>query len=263
MGKTGHQSSKVYLRSATVLLMAFFFLLFVSCGGGSNSTPPNTGPLSLSSSTLQFAYTINQQANPAPQNIQVTSTSGTDMAFSATTDVVNPNWLDVLPNNGNTPGTITVTALPKNLNKGTYTGHVIVTGTNSRATATVTLTVTSTTDPMMDVSPTSLSFTAVQGGSDPSPQLFSVKNDNPSSTPSDLQFTLASSTDSGGNWLGACVRSVGDGSTCQNTGVATTSVSVEPHIGSLAPGTYTGKVTVSASSTVNSPTTVNVTLTVQ
>jgi hypothetical protein len=283
MGKTGIQSSKLYLRSTALLFLIFISFLMVSCGGGGSSAPPDTGSLSLSSKTLSFSYTIHAAAVPAPQTIQVSSTSGSEMDFSATTDTSNPTWMTVLPDNGtapsaapvgdcavnpppsNCPGVLTVTVSPKNLGAGKYTGHVIALGSGSRATATVTLTVASTTDPIMDVSPTSLSFTAVEGGSDPQPQLFQVKDDNAITDNVDLQFSLSTATDSGNGWLGACVRST-EGAPCNSTGVVTTSVSVEPHVGSLAPGTYTGKVTVTAASvmsgTINSPSTVDVTLTV-
>jgi len=256
MGKTGLQSLKVHLRFTALVVIALLVAFSVSCGGGSKSIPPNTGTLALSmadgtaASTLTFNYIIDDSVKPAPVTLNVTNgTSGTDVVdFTATTDVYNPNWLSVLPNNGTTPGTITVTALPLNLSKGKYTGHVIVLGPSSRVTLTVTLNVISTTKPIMDISPTSLSFTAVQGGSDPPANLFSVKNDNPSSDPALMQFSL--STDS--PWLEASSQS----------SVATTSVTVQPHVGSLAPGTYTGKVTVTAPDAYTTTATVNVTFTV-
>jgi hypothetical protein len=255
MGKTGIQSSRVYLHFAVPVVIVFLIAVSVSCGGGSGkSTPANTGTLALTTSDggdgskLTFNYMIDDTVKPSPVTLNVKSTSGSDVDFSATTDVANPNWLSVLPNNGTTPGTITVTPLPSNLGKGVYTGHVIVTGPGSRVTSTVVLTVQSTTKPILDVSPTSLSFTAVQGGSDPPANLFSVKNDNPTSDPSQMQFSL--STDSA--WLEASSQS----------NVSTTSVTVQPHVGSLAQGTYTGKVTVTAPDAVTTTATVNVTFTV-
>lgn len=282
MGKTGVQVFMVSLRSTALIIFAFSLLLMVSCGGSSSSVLPDTGSLKLNPSSLTFNHTINELAQPAAQSITVTSTSSSAIDFSATTDVTGTNWLSVQPSNGTaqpstatTPTTISVTALPSNLGAGTYTGHVMVLGTDgSRATATVTFKVVSTTAAIMDVVvPTALVppgqanpcdgvancmvFTAPAGGSDPQAQLFAVKNDNSNSNPPQMQFTLATATTSGSSWMDACIAGTGS-STCQSSGIATASIAVQPHVGSLAAGTYTGTVTVTSNGAVNSPTTVNV-----
>ena len=103
------------------------------------------------------------------------------------------------------------------------------------------------TPPSLSLSPTSLTFNYVTGGSAPAAQTFSV-----GSSGTALSYTVSSATTSGGSWLSA--------SSTNTSTPGTVNVSVNPS--SLAAGTYNGTVTVSPSGASNGPQTVGITLNV-
>jgi len=109
-------------------------------------------------------------------------------------------------------------------------------------TATYTMTPAAAATPTLSASPNSLNFTYQQGNPNPASQSISVTS---SGTP--LSFVA---TSSGGSWLSALALGV--------TTPSTVSVSVNP--AGLAPGTYNGTVTITASGATGSPQTVAVTL---
>lgn len=98
--------------------------------------------------------------------------------------------------------------------------------------------------PILSISPSSISFNAIQGGANPAPASLSVTNTGTGT----LVFT--DSTDQ--PWLSA---TPGSGTAPQNLQVAATT-------GSLTPGTYTGHVTVTGTGAQGSPAAVTVTFTV-
>ncbi len=98
--------------------------------------------------------------------------------------------------------------------------------------------------PILSISPSSLSFTAVQGGANPSPASLSVTNTGTGT----LSFTDSSDQP----WL----------TVAPTSGTAPQAVQVSAAVGSLTPGTYTGHVTVTASSAQGSPAMAPVTFTV-
>jgi uncharacterized protein (TIGR03437 family) len=117
---------------------------------------PTTGPT--------FTYQIGA-APPAPQSVQVTSstsTSGLTIAASAAPTNSGPSFLEVTPATGTTPQSLTLTVNPtvlSTLGPGTYTETVTLTGTgagNSPQTFDVTLTVSS--NPSLIGSVQSLNF---------------------------------------------------------------------------------------------------------
>jgi outer membrane protein assembly factor BamB len=96
----------------------------------------------------------------------------------------------------------------------------------------------------LSVSPTSLSFTAVQGGSNPASSTVNVTNSGTGA----LSFTAASDS----AWLTALPAS---GNTPQ-------ALTIAVNTNGLAQGTYTGHITVTSSGAQGSPATITVTLTV-
>lgn len=127
---------------------------------------------------------------------------------------------------------------------GTATGANTMSASASGVTA-VTFSATATAPSLkaqLSVLPQALTFTAVQGGSNPDPQSAVVSNTGAGT----LTFTAASSA----AWLSASPAS----------GTAPSSVSVGINISGLAPGSYTGSVTVAAGTATQ---TVSVSLTVQ
>ncbi len=107
--------------------------------------------LTVTPSTLTFNYTLNQTA-PAAQTVQVQSSSGTAIPFTAAASTSNNgNWLQVSPTTGNTPAALTVSVNTQNLTAGTYTGTIAVTSSNALAATPiqVTLNVTQTPKPVI------------------------------------------------------------------------------------------------------------------
>jgi hypothetical protein len=98
--------------------------------------------------------------------------------------------------------------------------------------------------PLLSVAPAGLSFTGAQGGANPAAKTLAVTNAGGGT----LSFTAADDAP----WLSV---SPGSGSAPQDLSVAVSTAG-------LAPGTYTGSVTVTASGVAGSPATVPVTLTV-
>ncbi len=98
--------------------------------------------------------------------------------------------------------------------------------------------------PTISLSPTSWTFSATQGGSNPSPYGASLTNSGGG--------TLTYTATSDAAWL----------SVSPSSGNAPATLQIAPNISGLSAGTYTGHVTVSSSSASNSPVTMLCTLTV-
>ncbi|MBV8205701.1 MAG: hypothetical protein JO041_02835 [Acidobacteria bacterium] len=218
----------------------------ITASGASNSpmsvpvtlTVSSLPALVLSPTSLSFAYTTGGTA-PASKTFSVAS-SGAALTYAVAAS--GGTWLSAA-GSGTTPGTVTVSVNPAGLAAGTYNGTVSITASgagNSPQSVAVSLTVT--TPPSLSVSPTSLTFSYTTGGSAPATQSFAV-----SSSGSALTFAASSGT----GWL-----SVSGG------GATPGSVIVGVNPGTLAAGTYSGMVQVTATGAANSPQTVSVTLVV-
>jgi outer membrane protein assembly factor BamB len=103
---------------------------------------------------------------------------------------------------------------------------------------------TTSTQPILSISPSSLSFGATEGGPDPPAASLAVTNTGSGS----LSFTAAADV----NWI----------SLSPTNGTAPQTVTVTASSAGLAAGSYTGNVTVTAAGAQGSPATVPVTLTV-
>jgi outer membrane protein assembly factor BamB len=209
----------------------------------STATAPPTPVLSVTPTTLAFSATQGA-ANPAAKSLSVTNTGTGTLSFTTASDAV---WLSPTPASGTAPATVQVAVDATGLDPGTYTGHVIVTSTGSQgspATVTVTLTVSAPTPPTLAVSPSSLSFSATQGASNPAAKSLSVTNTGSGS----LSFTSASDA----AWLSASPAS----------GSAPATVQVSVDTSGLAAATYTGHVTITSTGSQGSPASIPVTLTV-
>jgi subtilase family protein/BACON domain-containing protein len=100
------------------------------------------------------------------------------------------------------------------------------------------------TQPTIGVSPTSMSFTATAGGSNPANQSLSITNTGGGT----LNWTASSNA----TWL----------SVSPTSGTAPSTATVSVNITGLAAGTYNGAITITATGATNTPVTVPVTLTV-
>ncbi len=100
------------------------------------------------------------------------------------------------------------------------------------------------TSPTIGVSPSSMTFTATAGGSNPAAQTLNISNTGGG--------TLSWTASDNATWL----------TLSSTSGTAPSSTSVSVNISGLAAGTYNGTITITATGATNSPLTVPVTLTV-
>uniref|UniRef100_Q01TB9 BACON domain-containing protein n=1 Tax=Solibacter usitatus (strain Ellin6076) TaxID=234267 RepID=Q01TB9_SOLUE len=205
------------------------------------------GTLVVNPASLTFTQTLGGAA-PANQTVQITS-NGQPLNYVAV--AANPGtvqWLTVSgTTTGQTPGSVTVAVDGSNLSAGTYNGTITVTApgaSNTPLTLPVTLTVAPGT---ISASPTSLNFSQVAGGTAPAAQSVAV-----SSTPASLHYTVSTATKDGGTWLSATPAS----------GTTNSNVQVSVNAGSLAPGSYSGTVTITSAGAGGSPLSIPVTFSV-
>jgi hypothetical protein len=208
-------------------------------------------PETLTLSTASLTFTYNGAAAPS-QPVQVTSSGAPIPVTTSVSTTSGGNWLTATPPGGSTPLPVTVSVNPAGLAVGTYTGTVTIASTgatNSPQTVAVTFNVTAVTPPTLPtlvLSSASLSFTAPVGGT------AVPKNVQVTSSGSNVMFTAAAATKSGGNWLSVSPTSASTPS-AEMISVALTG---------LTAGTYSGTVTFTSSGASNSPVLLSVTLTV-
>ena len=193
---------------------------------------------------MSLSFTAQQGgSDPASQTLSVTNTSGGTLTWNASD---NAAWLTLSPASGSGNGATTLMATTGTLAVGNYSGTVTLTATgatNSPQTIPVTFTITAApVPPAIGVSPTSLSFTAQQGASNPTNQSINISNTGGG--------TLTWSASDNAAWL----------TLSPTSGTGNGSVSASVTTGTLTAGTYNGTVTVSA--TGATPVTVPVTFTV-
>lgn len=144
-------------------------------------------------------------------------------------------------------GTFTATASPANLAAGTYYGTAKITGNGISQQVTVSLRVTSgsTTSPVIGLSPTSLSFSAIAGGANPAAKTLSITNTGGG--------TLTWSASRNATWLALSpISGTGNGS-----------VTVSVSTANLQAGTYNTMITVAANGATTKTVPVSVTVTSQ
>ncbi len=205
--------------------------------------------LQLSPAALSFAYEIGQN-QPPNQSVTVSSAAGVLGYTAAATTNTNQPWLSVTPAQGTAPGNFVVSVNATGLLAATYMGTVTVTPSGNSTTPEpipVTLVVSNTA--LLVASPYSITFTPQQGSTTSSFQSVSVTSTD--STP--ISFNVASTTNSISNWL--LVNS--------SSGTTPSVLTVSANPNGLAPGTYSGTVTLTATNPVNvtnSPVPISVTL---
>ncbi len=210
--------------------------------------------LMVTPSQITLSQGTSAGSNPTSQSLQVTT--GTSQAQDTTSSIgfsaaatanQGGTWLSVSPAVATTPATLTVTIDSGGLAIGVYHGAITVTPTaGSPQTVPVTLNVIN--PQMLSAAPAPIAFKYTAGSETPAAQSVTVS----SSTGPPLTLSAAVSTTDKGNWLFV-----------NPTGGATPldlSVSVNPT--GLAPNTYSGTITVTASDDSVTPLPIPVTLTV-
>ena len=188
--------------------------------------------IDVSPQSLAFSAKQGAVSNPSSQTLRIKNTGQQTLNYTLSDDAA---WLDVTPKSGSSTGgenTHTVSVNIKELSEGAYKGKITITdanASNNPKNVEVTLTVSQKPPPVISVTPTSLSFSGKQGGSNPAPQSIRIKNSGES--------TLNYSISDNANWLS--VSPSGGSSTGQEI---THNVSV--NIGGLGEGSYNGIITI-------------------
>jgi len=134
--ETSSQTSLTSLPSTWSTGSTFNTCYISAYGVGGSGSPI----LSISPSTIAF-NAIQGGANPVPASLSVTNTGSGALPF---TDSSDQPWLSASPTSGTAPQNLQVSATTGSLTAGTYTGHVTVTGAGAQgspAIATVTFTI--------------------------------------------------------------------------------------------------------------------------
>jgi outer membrane protein assembly factor BamB len=217
----------------------------LSAYGSSGGGTPQPPVLNVTPTTLSFTATTGG-ADPASKTTAISNSGGGSLSFTTSSGA--SSWLAASPGSGSAPATVTVSPHITGLAAGSYDGTVTITAagaTGSPQTVAVHLVVTDPTPPALGVTPTSLSFTATTGGADPASKTTAISNTGGGT----LSFTTATG---GSSWLAASPAS----------GSAPATVTVSPHTGALAAGSYDATVTITAAGATGSPQTVTVHLVV-
>ena len=205
-------------------------------------------PLTVSRNQVSTTYRL-AHFPPAPESVQVSLSQSASVAFTTrVTTNAGGSWLSVTPTTGTTPTTISLQFAVSGLAAGVYTGTVTLsTGGVPQASIAVTLTVVADSNLVLRATPSSLTFSAVAGGSAPAVQPVQVTAGNEV-----VLFTSTISAPPTGKWL---AMSPGGAAT-----PASVNVSVDPK--GLAPGTYSGTITLQLAGLSSVAQTIPVNLTV-
>ena len=197
-------------------------------------------------STMSFSAVQNGAA-PATQALTISNSGPGTLIWTATS---NSTWLTLnsaTSVSGSNLGSVNVGVNPTGLSVGTHSGIITITGSgaaNSPQIVTVTFDITAAPTPTIGLSATSLSFSAVQGGSNPANRTITISNSGSGT----LNWTASESA----TWLSV--------SPASGTGAGTITISV--NISGLTAGSYSAPITIVATGATNTPQTVTVSLTV-
>lgn len=182
--------------------------------------------ITLSPSSFSFSQQVGSGVSAA-QTLSLSSSGASNFNFTAGTITQdNGNWLQISKTADATPSTIQVSVNSTGLAVGVYSGRIVINSTeaaNSPFVVNVTLTVTQVGS--LGATPTSLSFAYQVGGELPAGQQLLV------ASASTAQFTI-NPTSSG--WLRVP----------QSAGTTPASITVSVNPADLAPGSYTGSLSI-------------------
>lgn len=195
-------------------------------------------------STLSFSAVQNGSA-PAVQALTISNSGPGALTWTASS---NSAWLtlnSVASVSGSNLGSVNVAVNPSGLTVGTHSGVITVIGAgaaNSPQTVTVTFDITAAPTPTIGLSATSLSFSAVQGGSNPANRTISISNSGSGT----LNWTASESA----TWLNINPAS----------GTGTGTITVSANTAGMTAGTSNAPITIAATGATNTPQIVTVSL---
>lgn len=181
-------------------------------------------PPAIGTSPTSLSFSVQAGANPATQTLSISNAGGGTLNWSASASA---NWLALSPASGSGSGVVTVSVSTGTLTAGSYNAAITLSATGTPSiTIPVALTITAVpVPPAIGVSPTSLSFTAQEGDTNPAAQTLTISNTGGG--------TLSWSVSHDATWL----------SHTPGTGIGNGTVTISVTTGTLTAGTYTGQVT--------------------
>lgn len=202
------------------------------------SIPPH---INVTPSSFSFEGTIGYPSPPS-QALSVTNGGGGTLNWTAS---FSAPWLSVNPSSGTAPSVASINVNHTGLSEGTYYDTVVISAPdadNSPKKIPIQLNVVSL-PPVIVVSPTSFTVSAVQGGANPADQFLHITN---SQVGSELNWTVTNTS----TWL----------SLSPTSGSPPDSVTLSFDISGLAYGSYYDTIVVADPAATNSPVRVPVTL---
>ncbi|MEZ5351323.1 MAG: hypothetical protein R2762_01700 [Bryobacteraceae bacterium] len=200
--------------------------------------------LKIKPASLAFTFTIGDAKFPAAQTITIAGTPAA--AYTAATS--GGLWLSVSPASGSLPASVKASINPTTLTLGTYSGAVVIASAAESVTIPVTLTVKSPPS-TLTATPATLDFVYVRGQTLPAAGAVSLVTSD--------AIVPFSTKAGGGSWLSVSPVS---GAVFP---AFPTAVAVTANPAGLAPGSYSGAVTITAPQAANKSITIKVSLTVQ
>jgi trimeric autotransporter adhesin len=204
--------------------------------------------VTISPASVSLYYQLNGSNNNAQQSITLSTPTGSQPVTFTVTPSVQPNpsgttWFNVLPGlTGTIPSTgstqLTFSYNGAQLPAGTYTGSALIsTPGGSPASQQVPIQLVVSGSPLLSATAGALSFSYQVGTASPVAQNLTIN-----STAGASSLTLAANTNNTGNWLSVPA-----------TATAGTAFPVNINPSGLAPGSYTGTITVTSPGAANSP----------
>jgi uncharacterized protein (TIGR03437 family) len=261
---TSPQNLTVFLNNSVLIgLTPNTYACSVTITPANATATPFTLPVTLTVTTAPTiaanptAITMNFQIGFTTPSQTVTLTSNAAAATNYTLapqyNSTSTNWISLSKTSGTLtpPGNSDTFTVSYNttaaLAAGTYTGQINVAVNNAQVQS-IPVTLVVSTSPLLNLSASTVNFTAELNGSNPASQTV-----NATVTSGSASFSVNSSTSSGGNWLSYLVGAA----TSAGTPITITAAS-----SGLPVGTYKGTLSVFASTAANNPQNIAVTLTV-
>uniref|UniRef100_Q01S71 BACON domain-containing protein n=1 Tax=Solibacter usitatus (strain Ellin6076) TaxID=234267 RepID=Q01S71_SOLUE len=200
--------------------------------------------VSANPASLNFTYT-QQGSVPASQPLIIFSSQPTQPLPFSTSITQGESWL-LVSGNGPTPGNLQISINPNGLIPGHYSASILINAPGAANSLSIPVALTVVAASQILTSPSQFVFSYQTSGELPANQVLTV-----TSSASDFAAAATAATTSGGNWL-----------TVTGGGTTPTVFSLIANPSGLAPGTYTGSVTLSGAGAGNSPLTIPVSLVV-
>ncbi len=224
---TGNGTVTISLASGSLEVGTHTGLVTVNAPGAQPVSVPITVtvtpapvPPAIGVNSTSLSFTAQQGgSNPAAQPLSIRNTGGGTLSWTARDNVA---WLTLSPAAGTGNGTVTITPVLGSLGVGTHTGSITLSAPGAQPVS-VPITFVVTPAPIsITLSPSSLTYTGISGGSNPASQSVTVTANGNWTAGVTAPWLKLSTTSGSGN--GTIIASVDLGSVSARTNTASLSV---------------------------------------